>query len=148
MSVKETRTQIKRDMTCTALHGKIRRPRKRSECPETPCPYVSCEWHLMLDVNEHGAITKSYEDITEMPYTCLFEFIDKQRYIVNTEHNTTKGGILVEVGRALGITRERVRQIQNEALQKLSENVMLKNINDESDDESYSTKPHMTTGGI
>lgn len=88
------------------------RPRFRSECAEgpRPCPWVSCKFHLYLDVNpESGSIKLNFPDreVWEMTETCALDIADR-------------GGItLEEVGEILNLTRERIRQVEVLGLQKL-----------------------------
>ena len=95
----------------------VRRPKLYSECQaaglgtETPCPFVSCKWHLYLDVSESGLAIKINHpniDPTEMKHTCTLA-------VANV------GGVtLYEVGKIINITRERVRQIEAFALAQLT----------------------------
>jgi hypothetical protein len=88
------------------------RPRSRNECKEgpRPCPYVSCKYHLYLDVHpETGSIKLNFPDLEvwEMEETCALDVADR-------------GGItLEEVGEILNLTRERIRQVEVLGLQKL-----------------------------
>ena len=76
----------------------VERPRTRAECQhmERPCPFVSCEHHLYLDVNpDSGAIKLNFPhlEVWEMPETCSLDVADR-------------GGItLEEVGAILNLTR-------------------------------------------
>jgi hypothetical protein len=88
-----------------------RRPATRAECEPggwnvaRPCPFVGCRYHLMLDVSlETGHIKHSAADINAMRETCAIDVAER-------------GGLtLDEVGHLIGVTRERVRQIEAEAL--------------------------------
>ncbi|MBA2662781.1 MAG: DNA-binding protein [Bradymonadaceae bacterium] len=88
------------------------RPRDRSECRsgERPCPFVSCKYHLYLDVNPHtGSIKLNFPDLEvwELAETCALDVADR-------------GGItLEEVGELLNLTRERIRQVEATGLEKL-----------------------------
>lgn len=90
----------------------LSRPRNRDECRtgERPCPYVSCKYHLYLDVNPHtGSIKLNFPDLEvwEMSETCSLDVADR-------------GGItLEEVGELLNLTRERIRQVEVFGLEKL-----------------------------
>lgn len=80
------------------------RPITRADCIDgiRPCPYVGCRHHLGLDVRESGSI--AYSGAEE---TCSLDVADE-------------GGLpLLEVGRIIGVTKERIRQIEREALWKL-----------------------------
>ena len=89
------------------------RASQRAECREMdrPCPFVSCKWHLYLDVSESGLAIKINHpniDPTEMKHTCTLA-------VANV------GGVtLYEVGKIINITRERVRQIEAFALAQLT----------------------------
>ncbi len=87
------------------------RPTVRSECPTVrPCPYVSCRHNLYLDVHERsGSLIPNYPgvDVGLTESSCVLDLAE------------TGGLTLDEVGEVLGITRERVRQIEAMALKKL-----------------------------
>ena len=88
------------------------RPRSREDCrtAERPCPFVSCKYHLYLDVNPHtGSIKLNFPDLEvwELSETCSLDVADR-------------GGItLEEVGELLNLTRERIRQVEAAGLEKL-----------------------------
>jgi hypothetical protein len=88
------------------------RPRLRAQCEnaERPCPFVSCKYHLYLDVNpETGSIKLNFPDIEvwEMNETCALDI-------------ATRGGVtLEEVGEIMNLTRERIRQLEMSGLTKL-----------------------------
>ena len=90
----------------------VQRPRTRAECLQMarPCPFVSCEHHLYLDVNpESGAIKLNFPhlEVWEMAETCSLDVADR-------------GGItLEEVGAILNLTRERIRQVEVRGLLKI-----------------------------
>ena len=94
------------------------RPRTRAECPDTsegPCPWVSCKYHLYLDVNDRtGSIKLNFPglEVWELPDTCALDVADP--------HRVGKGdGLTLErVGETINVTRERVRQIEAMALRK------------------------------
>ena len=89
-----------------------RRPQTRAECAcgERPCPYVSCKYHLYLDVNpETGSIKLNFPhmEVWDMQETCALDVADR-------------GGItLEEVGEIMNLTRERIRQVEVRGLLKL-----------------------------
>lgn len=89
------------------------KPKSRSECAdlERPCPYVSCKYHLYIDVHPiRGSIKLNFPDLEvwEMTDTCALDVSDR-------------GGItLEEVGEIMNLTRERVRQVETSGLAKLS----------------------------
>ena len=88
------------------------KPRMRSECvgSERPCPYVSCKYHLYLDVSPRtGAIKLNFPDLEvwEMNETCALDVADRG------------GTTLEDVGAIMNLTRERIRQVEVRALAKL-----------------------------
>ena len=89
------------------------KPRLRAQCEhgERPCPFVSCKYHLYLDVNpETGSIKLNFPDIEvwEMEETCALDI-------------ATRGGVtLEEVGVIMNLTRERVRQLEMSGLSRLT----------------------------
>jgi Sigma-70, region 4 len=88
------------------------RPTSRAECVdmERPCPFVSCKYHLYIDVHPvRGSIKINFPDaeVWEMTDTCALDIADR-------------GGItLEEVGEIMNLTRERVRQLETQGLAKL-----------------------------
>jgi len=90
------------------------RPKNRGECANVarPCPYVSCKYHLYIDVNPAtGSIKINFPDLEvwELQHSCALD-------VANT------GGItLEEVGEILNLTRERIRQVEVRGLLKLKE---------------------------
>jgi hypothetical protein len=90
----------------------VDRPKSRADCQQMqrPCPFVSCEHHLYLDVNpESGAIKLNFPhlEVWEMAETCALDVADR-------------GGItLEEVGAILNLTRERIRQVEVRGLTKI-----------------------------
>jgi len=97
------------------------KPKNRSECLKLkrPCLFVSCKYHLFLDVNPD---TKSIKfnfpgkEVWELKETCALDVADK-------------GGVtLEEVGAIMNLTRERIRQVEMRALQKLRQNTAKYNI--------------------
>jgi len=96
-----------------ALESEIDRPHKRSECADgpRPCPHVSCRHHLYLDVNPStGTIKLNFPDLEvwELAISCALDVADM-------------GGTAIElVSELMNVTRERVRQIEMQALSRLA----------------------------
>lgn len=92
------------------------RPRIRGECPDTrPCPWVGCKYHLYLDVRPRtGSIQWNFPglDPWELAETCALDVADRAR---ERGRCTT----LQEVSDYMHVTRERVRQVEERALEKL-----------------------------
>ena len=90
------------------------RPKTRSECEDgiRPCPFVSCKFHLYLDVQQSGSIKFNFPDIEpdEMAFSCALDIAER-------------GGItLEELGEYMNLTRERIRQVEWMAINKLMQN--------------------------
>jgi hypothetical protein len=88
------------------------RPRTRAECADgpRPCPYVSCKHHLYLDVSARtGAIKLNFPDLEvwELTESCALDVADRG------------GTTLEETGAIMNLTRERIRQVEVQALAKL-----------------------------
>lgn len=101
------------------------RPTTRGEClngehAQRPCPFASCVHHAFLDVDEStGSIKINYppaDDSAEalvavlhaMPHTCSLDVADEG------------GATLDFVGSMLSVSRERCRQIEVDALVKIT----------------------------
>lgn len=86
------------------------RPRNRTECAggERPCPWVSCRYHLYLEVTEAGSIRIAHPGLEpwELAETCALDLVDRE----------PDGVTLGIVGALLNLTRERTRQVQETAL--------------------------------
>jgi hypothetical protein len=87
------------------------RPQTRGDCEggPRPCPWVSCRYNLALDVHSTGYAgnTPHVRLNPTATQSCALDV-------------AARGGQLLEqVGEALGMTRERVRQIEDRALAKL-----------------------------
>lgn len=104
------------------------RPKERGDCRTAarPCPWISCKYHLYLDVNpQTGSIKLNFPDLEvwEMTETCALDVADR-------------GGItLEEVGMLLNLTRERIRQVELSGLKKLRHHVEGEPDEDETADE-------------
>ena len=97
--------------TSTPYQG-AERPADREDCRfgARPCMYVACRFHLYLDVNPRtGSIKFNFpgKEVHELEETCALDVAER-------------GGItLEEVGGLMNLTRERVRQLEAEALDDL-----------------------------
>lgn len=91
------------------------RPNTRAEClqgenAQRPCPFVSCKHHLYLEVNERsGAIKINFPhlQVWELPESCALDVADRG------------GATLEETGKLTNRTRERIRQVETMAFDKL-----------------------------
>ena len=87
-------------------------PTSRSQCKSgyRPCPFVSCRFHLYLDVTEHGAIRLNFpgQEPWEMKTSCALDVAE-----------AGEGLTLDALGALLNLTRERARQIEKQALDKV-----------------------------
>jgi hypothetical protein len=92
------------------------RPRTRAECRSgpRPCLFVSCRFHLYLDVNEEtGSLKLNFPHLEphELPESCALDLAER-------------GGVtLEEIGGLLNVTRERARQLEEHGLRKLRRRV-------------------------
>lgn len=88
------------------------RPRTRAECRggPRPCLFVSCRFHLYLDVNElTGSIKLNFPHLEpwELLESCALDLAER-------------GGLTHEqIGTLLNVTRERARQVEESGLTKL-----------------------------
>lgn len=98
---------LERDLSETLDHD---RPRTRGDCEggPRPCPYVGCRYHLYLDVTPSGSIKFNYPDLEpeDLEHGCSLD-------------PDVQGISLVEVQRITGLTKQRVQQIETQALEKL-----------------------------
>jgi len=90
------------------------RPRTREDCAggPRPCPWISCRYHLYLEVGRTGNLTFYYPHLepSDIPETCALDVADRGPQSLDA------------VGRLYNITRERARQVEKIALEKLIEN--------------------------
>jgi len=90
----------------------IPRPRTRADCESgpRPCPWVGCRYHLALDM--HKGVGFGLRDIPpwEMTVTCALDV-------------ASIGGLSLEqTGEFLGLTRQRIEQIEKVAMRKVKTN--------------------------
>lgn len=91
------------------------RPTTRAECLPggrnalRPCPYVSCRYHLLLDVRRSGSVRFNFRtrEVGKLSETCALDVADRGAHS------------LEDVGNFMGVTRERVRQLVTDALTRM-----------------------------
>lgn len=100
----------------TDEHATYERPLVRGDClaggsnEARPCPWVSCAYHLAIDVSEDSGnikLTFPGVEVADMRHTCALDLADGD------------GATLEDIGAAQNISRERVRQIELEAIAHL-----------------------------
>ena len=90
------------------------RPRTRLECFRLPrpCPFVGCRFNLFLDVTHNGSIKLNFPDLEpwQMPpgSSCVLDVVARRGSIS-----------LDKIGPLMNLTRERIRQLQDQALERL-----------------------------
>lgn len=88
------------------------RPRTRGDCLPgghnacRPCGFVSCRYHLAVDVKPRSGnlVVRQDVEIEDMQESCALDVADRG------------GQSLEDVGEIMGVTRERVRQLEASAL--------------------------------
>ncbi len=90
------------------------RPKCRAECAMVPrpCPFVSCRYHLFLDVNQRtGRIKYNFPgfEVGQIAVSCALDMAEAGPWT------------LEEIGGRLNVTRERARQLTDQALRKIKE---------------------------
>jgi hypothetical protein len=91
-----------------------------------PCPFVSCRYHLYIDVDESGALKENFPNLEpwELEESCVLDVADRG------------GSTLEEVATALNITRERVKKVESSALAKMMEHGAMRRIQQDVEEES------------
>jgi len=122
--VNEQKSALEKNSSFVNLNSlaEYQKPKKRSECKsmKRPCLFVSCKHHLYLDVNpESKSIKFNFpgKEIWELTETCSLDIAEKG------------GSTLEELGTVLNLTRERIRQVEAKALQKLRKSSVKFNLN-------------------
>lgn len=105
----------------TAYPPDVERPRERADCKNgpRPCPFVSCTSHLATDVDPssgHLKLNFGSLPIWEMGETCAEDIAERG------------GTSLEEVGFAINVCRERIRQIEEKALARAKTNAQRRGI--------------------
>ena len=87
------------------------RPAHRDECASIPrpCPFVSCRHHLYLDVRADGSIKLNFPDKEpdELTVTCSLDLAEDGPRTLDA------------IAAMMGMSKERARQIESEAFDKL-----------------------------
>ncbi len=93
------------------------RPKTRADCAGgvRPCPYMGCRMHLLTNTRSRSSLSfaglpsgatddEVIDRLMEMEHTCALDVVDE----------SPDGLTLEEVGELVGVTRERVRQIERQ----------------------------------
>lgn len=99
----------------TSSSDNLALPKTRADCPERPCPYLRCKYHLASDVSSIGSLMLPWgnpPDLASMEQTCALDVAEEG------------GAILDRIGALMHVTRERVRQIESKALLKAARAAM------------------------
>lgn len=88
------------------------RPRTRGDCVghELQCPFVSCKYHLYLDVSPAtGSVKLNFPDLEpdQLEHSCVLAIADRG------------GAMLEDVGEVMNVTREMIRQIEAKAVRRI-----------------------------
>jgi hypothetical protein len=105
------------------------RPKTRGDClpggcnEARPCPWVSCTHHLYLSVTAKGSLTLDHGDVDvdTLTDTCALDIAERPRPRTNDGVDADHHATLDEIGRAVGVTRERARQIIDDALSRIAD---------------------------
>lgn len=89
------------------------RPQTREDCRDgiRPCPFVSCKYHLYLDVNpRNGHVKYNFPNLEpwDLDESCALDIAESE-----------PGITLEEVGKVMNLTRERVRQVEVSGMEKI-----------------------------
>lgn len=119
--MRPSRVQLRADYMAAVRESGLSRPRTRAECADgpRPCPWVSCRYHLALDL--HGRrcviIVADPDTWTSDTPTCALDLADGAGLAGGqSSYNMTLEAVAAVMG---GRSRERIRQIEAKALEKL-----------------------------
>lgn len=97
------------------------------EHAQRPCPWVGCEFHMMLEVRPSGAIRFAHglideegahveETLRAMPYTCVLDAMD-----MIEEAQVSKLPNYEDIGKAMGLSgaRQGASQTEERAMEKI-----------------------------
>ncbi len=94
------------------------RPRTRAECvdSERPCPFVSCRYHLAIDVDPATGEIVAERELEGLTETCVLDVADRD------------GASLDVVGAAIGSDRTTLQKTEQRALERLSRRAVARNV--------------------
>ena len=97
---------------------RYRRPRTREECAQVPrpCPFVGCRYNLYLDETAAGHVYLNFPTVPvlEMKYSCALDLADQGAWSLR------------DTSDILGLTPERIRQIELSAIEALRQSKLTK----------------------
>lgn len=121
--MKQLRHEAKRELRLNgpaAVLADPERPKTRGDCEggDRPCPFVGCRHHTFLDVGRDGSLKFNHGDKppeeVSAEASCSLDVADR-------------GGVTLEqVGGVLNVTRERMRQLEEKAIDSLRAKVFRK----------------------
>jgi hypothetical protein len=124
-------------------------PRTWGECQEralgtlkNPCWYLRCRYNLLLDLDpRNGSYKVTWPDLTSGAYGDEYHALPAATCVL---HEAASGGLtLEEIGQAMNLTRERVRQIETKALYALRDlSELVRVVDDELDTYSPGSGAH------
>lgn len=101
--------RLKEELDATFPQVKVEN-RSQCRCGPRPCPIVSCKYHLYTDIKvPNGSLVRNFGfmEIDLMNESCVLDVAERGAHT------------LEEIGEMLNLTRERIRQIERDALKKL-----------------------------
>jgi len=92
----------------------IIRPKTRADCKDgtRPCPWVSCEYNLYLDITPHHGIMLNFPNIEphQMQESCALDVAARGQHLLST------------VARLMNIDEKRIRVIEKKAMCAMKKN--------------------------